>query len=80
MCILVDISEQSKPIVVEPMKNTEVFKGQNLKLRVKYEGCPTPSCKWTRAGKEISERRGVDLLHNEAEGGYCCLVAHAHEV
>ncbi|XP_063713551.1 myosin light chain kinase, smooth muscle-like isoform X2 [Symsagittifera roscoffensis] len=68
MSAKVSIKKQSKPIVVEPMKNTEVFKGQNLKLRVKYEGCPTPSCKWTRAGKEISERRGVDLLHNEAEG------------
>ena len=53
---------------MDPLRNTDVFKGQNLKLKVKYEGCPTPTCKWTRNGKEVSERRGVEMLNNDSEG------------
>ncbi|XP_075240831.1 muscle M-line assembly protein unc-89-like isoform X2 [Convolutriloba macropyga] len=68
MSAKVSIKKQSKPLVMDPLRNTDVFKGQNLKLKVKYEGCPTPTCKWTRNGKEVSERRGVEMLNNDSEG------------
>lgn len=68
MSAKVSIKKQSKPVVLEPLSNTDVYKGQNLRLKVKFEGCPNPTVKWMKNGKEMGERRGLEVMNNFTDG------------
>ncbi|XP_023017381.2 obscurin isoform X4 [Leptinotarsa decemlineata] len=42
------------PRIIKQLKDTTVEEGATLHLEVEVEGCPTPTVKWLRNGREVS--------------------------
>ncbi|XP_064214163.1 obscurin isoform X6 [Tribolium castaneum] len=81
------------PRIIKQLKDTTVEEGATLHLEVEVEGCPTPTVKWLRNGREVSAdarikisrdtqrhetfNLAVNLIKYEEEGEYEVVVTNS---
>ncbi|CAH1108368.1 unnamed protein product [Psylliodes chrysocephalus] len=81
------------PRIIKHLKDTTVEEGATLHLEVEVEGCPTPTVKWLRNGREVSAdarikisrdthrhetfNLAVNLIKYEEQGEYEVIVTNA---
>ncbi|XP_044269472.1 obscurin isoform X2 [Tribolium madens] len=81
------------PRIIKQLKDTTIEEGATLHLEVEVEGCPTPTVKWLRNGREVSAdarikisrdtqrhetfNLAVNLIKYEEEGEYEVVVTNS---
>jgi hypothetical protein len=81
------------PRILKQLKDTTVEEGATLHLEVEVDGCPTPTVKWLKNGREVSadarikisrdtQRQenynlAVNLIKHEEEGEYEVVVTNS---
>ena len=70
-----DGEEKVAPKFVKPLKNSQVFENEAVKLEVVVEGLPKPNVRWEFEGKPLVEN---DCVFTENDGNVFRFVSPKH--